>query len=289
MKRKGRIPTKNINNKKGTSSKNSKNNNLKNNSSNIKFSSTVMVNERKKKRRKFKILVVFLFIGIVIAGIYLLLTLPEFNLKNINLNDTAKYSKDEIVAKTGLDIGKNVFIEFFTCDKNNVTTLPYVEDIKLKIKFPNEINISVKERTAQYYAYDKENDKFYSLSEDGYILENVDINSKTKNEILIVGITFDNEVMLGKKINDIDLTKIQIYKKIENEFNKNKINGDITKVSFENSLTTITINDKLNIIFPNDTDLEYKMAFLKTILQSIPEDSVGVIDMTKTRPTYSSF
>ena len=112
MKRKGRIPTKDINNKKGTSSKNSKNNNLKNNSSNIKFSSTVMVNERKKKRRKFKILVVFLFIGIVIAGVYLLLTLPEFNLKNINLNDTAKYSKDEIVAKTGLDIGKNVFIEF---------------------------------------------------------------------------------------------------------------------------------------------------------------------------------
>ena len=44
MKRKGRIPTKNINNKNGTSSKNSKNNNLKNNSSNIKFSSTVMVN-----------------------------------------------------------------------------------------------------------------------------------------------------------------------------------------------------------------------------------------------------
>lgn len=95
--------------------------------------------------------------------------------------------------------------------------------------------------------------------------------------------------MLGKKINDIDLTKIQIYKKIEKEFNENKINGNITKVSFENSLTTITINDKLNIIFPNDTDLEYKMVFLKTILQSIPEDSVGVIDMTKTRPTYSSF
>ena len=73
------------------------------------------------------------------------------------------------------------------------------------------------------------------------------------------------------------------------KFNENKINGNITKVSFENSLTTITINDKLNIIFPNDTDLEYKMVFLKTILQSIPEDSVGVIDMTKTRPTYSSF
>ena len=73
------------------------------------------------------------------------------------------------------------------------------------------------------------------------------------------------------------------------EFKKDEISGKITKVSFENSLTTITINDKLNIIFPNDTDLEYKMVFLKTILKSIAEDSVGVIDMTKTRPTYSSF
>ena len=140
-----------------------------------------------------------------------------------------------------------------------------------------------------YKRQDKDSGKFFSLSEDGYILEEVDINKKTNDEILITGITFDNDVMLGKKINDIDLSKIDIYKKIEKEFKKDNISGNITKVSFENSLTTITINDKLNIIFPNDTDLEYKMVFLKTILQSIAEDSVGVIDMTKTRPTYSSF
>ena len=85
-------------------------------------------------------------------------------------------------------------------------------------------------------------------------------------------------------------TEKGIYESVaRGKFKKDEISGKITKVSFENSLTTITINDKLNIIFPNDTDLEYKMVFLKTILKSIAEDSVGVIDMTKTRPTYSSF
>lgn len=256
---------------------------------NIKFDEKIMVNQRKKKKRASKIIFIFLLIGLLISGGYLLCTLDTFNLKNVNLNETEKYSKEEIVSKAGIEVGKNTFLEFFTCDKNNVSTLPYVESIKLSIKFPNEINVKVVERTGKYYAYDKDKDMFYMLSEDGYILEDANINNKKEDDILLVGITFDNDVMLGKKINDIDLTKLKIFKKIEKEFTDDKINGKITKLSFENSLTTITINDKLNVIFPNDTDLEYKMVFLKTILESIPEDSVGIIDMTKTKPTYSSF
>lgn len=272
-----------------TKSSSKKKSSTKSKGKSIKYDEKIMINERKKKKRTSKIIFIFFFIGVLIAVGYLLCTLEAFNLKNINLNETEKYSKEEIVSKAGIEIGKNTFLEFFTSDKKNVSTMPYVESIKLSVKFPNEINIEVIERTGKYYAYDKDKNIFYMLSEDGYILENADINNKKEDEILLVGITFDNEVMLGKKINDIDLTKLKIFKKIEKEFIDDKINGKITKISFENSLTTITINDKLSVIFPNDTDLEYKMVFLKTILESIPEDSVGIIDMTKTKPTYSSF
>ena len=44
-----------------------------------------------------------------------------------------------------------------------------------------------------------------------------------------------------------------------------------------------------NIVDMVDMELDYKMSFLKGILAKIGEDSVGVIDMTKTNPTYSSF
>lgn len=276
----------NVSNKKsGTSNSKKKSNN----GSNIQYSGKVTVKERKKKRKVARIIFFFVIFGAMIAGLYLLLTLKAFNLENVELNETMKYSKEDIVNKAGIEVGKNIFTEYFTSDKKAVTTLPYVESIKLKLKLPNEIKIDVVERTSKYFAYDKDNNKFFSLSDDGYILEEVDINNKKNDEILLTGVTFDDEVMLGKKINDTDLSKIETYKKIEKEFKKDEISGKITKVSFENSLTTITINDKLNIIFPNDTDLEYKMVFLKTILKSIAEDSVGVIDMTKTRPTYSSF
>ena len=161
--------------------------NKKNNS--IQYSGKVTVNERKKKRKATKIIFIFFIIGILISGIYLLLTLENFNLVKVNLNETSKYSKQDIVNKAGIEVGKNIFIEYFKSDKKAVTTLPYVESIKLRLKLPNEININVVERTSKYFAYDKDSGKFFSLSEDGYILEEVDINKKTNDEILITGIT----------------------------------------------------------------------------------------------------
>src|SRR5574344_181132 len=261
----------------------------KNGTSSKKNSKVVMVNNQKKKKKAFKVFSAFALIIVLCVGIYLLFTLPYFSLSDVNLNETQKYSKQDILQKLNITIGKNVFIEFFTCNRKNVSTLPYVEDVKLSLKLPNKIDMKVVERAGKYVAYNKEDNSFYELSKDGYILDKIDINSKKEDELLVIGISFENDVILGSKINDIDLSKFTIFKKIKNEFENSKLNGSITKVNFENSLTTITINDKLNVIFPNDTDLEYKMSFLKGILSKIGEDSVGVIDMTKTNPTYSSF
>lgn len=282
------IKEKNIN-KKSSSKMTIEKSKISTNVDDIKNASKFMVNERKKKIKNARIISLFLFLAIIISGIYLLLNLATFNLVDVNLSQTEKCTKEEILEKTGIEIGKNIFIQYFKCNKKNAATLPYIESIKLKLVLPNKIDINVVERKGKYFAYNKESNIFYSLSEDGYILEQVDINNKKKDEILITGITFDNEINLGSKINDIDLSKIEVFRKIEKSFDNKKINGSITKVSFEKSLTAITINDKLSVIFPNDTELEYKMSFLKGILAKIGEDSVGVIDMTKTNPTYSSF
>ena len=279
---------KNINTKgisKGTVKKKEKSINVED----LKKVKKFMVNERKRKLKISRIITIFIFLLIIVAGSYLLLNLSTFNLMEVNLSETEKCTKEEVLEKTGIKIGKNIFTQYFTCNKKNASTLPYIESIKIKLVLPNKIDINVVERKGKYFVYNKDTNVFYSLSEDGYILEQVDINNKKKNEILVVGVTFDDEVNLGTKINDIDLSKIEVFKKVEKSFYNKKLKGTITKVSFEKSLTTITINDKLSVIFPNDMELDYKMSFLKGILAKIGEDSVGVIDMTKTNPTYSSF
>ena len=121
------------------------------------------------------------------------------------------------------------------------------------------------------------------------VVKDVKIEEKTEDEMLVYGITFADEIIFGEKINEIDYSKILTYLNVKKEYDKSGIGMTITKVSFENSLTTLTLDDKLIVKFPNEIELEYKMNFLKGIIEKLPAESVGVIDMTKDKPIFSSF
>lgn len=241
----------------------------------------------KKKTSKF---LVFFFTFVMLVVIFLLLRfLPFFDVESISIEGSARYSTDDISNSAGIYIGQNVFVSFFKTKLVDSNVLPYVKKLTVSLGLPNKVIINVEERIPKYFAFDKENSRFFRLDEDGYILEQASIDDKAKDEILVYDVTFDDEIQLGSKIADIYLEKIKVYEDIKNEMSTSGITTNITKVSFENSLTTITLDDKLRVIFPNDTKLKYKVSFLVSILEKLNEDVVGVIDMTKENPTFSSF
>ncbi len=248
-------------------------------------------NKKKGKKKKFILIFTFLLIAFLICCIYLLFTLDIFNISKINVSGITKYTQDEIITSSKLNIGSNMFRQIFTSKfKENIKTLPFVDEVKFSITLPSIFNIEIKERTSKYFAFDKEHNTYYRIDKDGIILEKTSLENKTENELLVYGLAFDKDVKLGSKLNDIYMSKIQIYNNIYEEYEKSGLNGTITRVNFENSLTTITLNGKLNIIFPNDTDIKYKMSFLTSILKDkLGEDAEGMLDMTKTNPVYSNF
>lgn len=260
-----------------------------------KFPSKNNVNNEKKvikkpinKKRRIFIIASFFAIGIVICLIYLAFNLTTFDVKSITVTGNKKYTSAQIISKSNYKLNENVFLQYFKYSDDVIKDLPYISYVTSKIVFPDEISLEIIERESKYVAYDKEKNKFFRLDKDGYILEETTQDKKTDKEILVYNVTFDNKVVLGEKINEIDLNKLKIFEKIVEEYNRVKINGNITKVDFENSLTTITLNDKLNVIFPNDTNLKYKMDFLNSILKK-NGDLQGVIDMTKNDPVFSIF
>lgn len=247
------------------------------------------IKKKKKGKKAFIIILIFLIIGVLASGCYLLFTSSTFDVSEVELNGTERYTKEEIMSSLDISLGKNIFIEFFSYNKENINKFPYLSDINLNIKLPNKIQLNVSERTSKYLAYDKEKNKFFKIDGEGYILEEGKIEEKTEDEMLVYGITFADEIIFGEKINEIDYSKILTYLNVKKEYDKSGIGMTITKVSFENSLTTLTLDDKLIIKFPNEIELEYKMNFLKGIIEKLPAESVGVIDMTKDKPIFSSF
>lgn len=241
--------------------------------------------EKKPLIKPSTILKFTFFIAILITIGYLMFTFETFNLKNINVIGNEKYSAEQVIKSSSLNLGENVFKQLIKAEK---IQLPYVSEQSYNYSFPDTITINVKERYPLYIAKDKNTQKYYKLDNEGYILEECDISAKTE-EILVEGFAFEEEVKLGEKINDVYLHKIGIYNDIKIQLEKNKIQGIITKVNFTNSLTIITLDDKLNIVFANDSNLEYKVSFLKGIIEQSGGMVEGTIDMSIDNPVYSKY
>ena len=110
-------------------------------------------NKKKGKKKKIILIFTFLLIAFLICCIYLLFTLDIFNISKINVSGITKYTQDEIITSSKLNIGSNMFRQIFTSKfKENIKTLPFVDEVKFSITLPSIFNIEIKERTSKYFA-----------------------------------------------------------------------------------------------------------------------------------------
>ena len=149
--------------------------------------------------------------------------------------------------------------------------------------------MNIIERTPLYIAYNKDVNKYYLIDGEGYILEESKPEKTSEEQVFVYGIVFSEDFDVGDKINDIDKSKLDMFLNIKNELKNAIASASVTKVSFENALTIITLNDKLNVVFSDDKNLKYVIAFLSEIINNVGIDSIGTIDMTKKNPTFSAY
>lgn len=251
-------------------------------------------NGKKKKKNNKKAKIVFTFISILVIIILLivfLLKFEAFNLKNVTVSGTDRYDSNTIVTGLNITYGNNIFKEMYKISKKDYSIFPYIEKMNVNLNSASSIELNVKERVSKYIAFDKENNKYYRLDDNGYILEECKVTSKSEDEIILIGVSFDENVILGSKVSDVYLKKIDSYLQIKEKFESSNLKeyGNITKVKFDNAVVTLVIEDKLSIVLQNDSNLDYNLTLLKGILQNIPKDSTGKIDMTKENPVYSTY
>ena len=240
-----------------------------------------------KKVKATTILKIVFFLAIIFAFIYLLFNLETFNLENIQVEGNTKYSDEQIVQNSNLKLGENIFKQLLNSENKNVN-LPYIANTKLNYLIPDTIVINVEERYPMYIALDSSTGKYYKIDNEGYLLEECELSSK-KDELLVEGFTFGENIKFGEKINEIYIEKLEVYNSIKNEFENIQIEGSITKVNFSNSLTIVTLDDKLNIVFANNSNLNYKVSFLKGIMQKNGNNMEGTIDMSVEDHVYSEY
>lgn len=218
---------------------------------------------RKKKRIK-KVIKTLLLLAIIIGGICFALISPIFNIEDIKVNGNEQINSDTIVSLSQLQVGQNIFRFYKEKVINDIKTNAYVENVKIKRKIPNKIEITIEERKQDYnveflngYAY---------INNQGYILE---ISEQKLDLPVIKGISTPQEqIVEGNRLNDDDLEKLETVIQTMNICKSYDLDKKVSSIDITDSNDYIMEMDeeKKIVHLGNNSNLSNKMLYVPAIL-----------------------
>lgn len=240
-----------------------KNNKKKQDEMKKEFAKKQRKRDKRLKRIKF-FLKLILLIG-VISGIIAFATCsPIFNIQNIEVTNNKQLSPETIISLSQLSVGQNIF-KFWKNDvENKIKSNAYIESVELKRVFPNKLQINIQEREPKFsvpvlgeYAY---------INTQGYILE---ITQNQLNLPIITGIsTKEEEIKPGNRLNNKDLTELEIILKIISAMKENQLDKEVTSIDISNKNDYIIYmqNEKKKIHLGDGSNLSNKMLYVIAII-----------------------
>ncbi|MCR5186464.1 MAG: FtsQ-type POTRA domain-containing protein [Clostridia bacterium] len=209
---------------------------------------------------------IFILILVVIA-IWGILHTKLFSVKNIVVLNNNHLTKEEIISISGINQGDNIYKRSAKEIKKALLENTYIEDVTIKKKLPNTIEIDITERNINYMI--QFSDTYVYLSNQGYMLEQT---SEKANVPIIVGLSTDqNSVVIGGRLNNEDLSKMNRIIKICELAKVNELSEFISKIDISNEKNYVVEMESRGKVInfgdcSNYSDLNTKMLYLTSIL-----------------------
>lgn len=224
----------------------------------------------KKRKLILKIIRTIILIGILIGTLIYILLSPLFNIKDVTVTGNNKLSKEEIISLSEIRTEENIFKTSKNDIKNRIKTNPYVENVKIRRKLPDKVEIIVVERVATYMLPFA--NSYVYINNQGYMLE---ITSQKANLPIITGFSTPEENLHeGERLLSEDLVKLGEVLQIIESANANGIQELITKIDMSNRQDyTIMLEKEKKLVHMGDvSNLSTKMSYINKIIQ----DEAGI-------------
>ena len=237
--------------------------------------------KRKKRRMKKSSKVFFAIMFSVVAFAAVLLTLPFFNITSISVSGVSRITEDEVIAKSGIVTGENVFRTSTKKAMKRIEKIPFVEKAAVVRKFPARIEISIVESSLSAMVLSGE--EYIGIDQNGKVLNK---SPEAEEGIMIIqGVPVKKAEEGGRiEYESGDLFKIQTD--IFGQLQKNGLSGRMSVLNLENiSFISMSTFEGLDIFIGTEDELDYKFKLLSSILEQ--GYTSGVFDITNTaQPTF---
>ena len=239
------------------------------------------------KKNFFKNAKYFAFITLFITLIIVTMFSPIFNIKNITIIGNEKITQSEILSLSGIQVGENTYKISKGKVKEKIKENAYIEDVIIKRKLPSQIEISIQERkTAFMIEYGA---SYVYINEQGYILE---ITAEKMQLPILQGVqTKSEEFIIGNRLENSDLQKMNTVLRIMEIAQSNEISNLITRIDIEDEKNyIITFEEKGKTAYIGDnSNLNTKILSIKAILEKtegISGDILVNVDLNNEYPIF---
>lgn len=218
-----------------------------------------------------------MIIAVCVALVVILLLSPAFNVSEIRVVGNEALTADAVIRASGITTGVNVFRINIAESQRLISTLAYVDDVKVVRKFPAVVEIRITESREAAYIYFIGN--YVGIDEEGKILEIKAKDSQLEHPVILG--TNVTEFGIGNTIKIDDTVKQDAIFQILKQINISEMQSMIKTIDvadldnirfFTSSESTVNIGTMDDII--------YKISFLKKILEEPGDKRGAVIDMT---------
>lgn len=226
-----------------------------------------------------------------------------FIVDKINVAGNKKYSSNDVIERTGLVTGQNVFkmlgekpknlisLRFNDLEQGIYGSMPYIKTVSVRPALPNSISIRIQERSP--FAILDDNGTSVLIDREGYALEVVK-DSKLKNKYFeIMGILVDS-YKLGKEVKfkgRFPLNELVNFCDILMKSDKNskvKLSEKISSVNLsELNNMVVVFDNRITVKFGDSEDREYEIRFFRQLfVNNITVKQKGTLDFTKSSNPY---
>ncbi|MEA5084243.1 MAG: FtsQ-type POTRA domain-containing protein [Lachnospiraceae bacterium] len=232
-------------------------------------------NELQRKRYKMSTVKKLLFLTVVVLAVFAVLHSPVFNIKQINVTEMKKYSKEEICSMIGLSKEENLFAFSSQKAKKILNANTYVESVKITKSFPSTINIEINERKVRGYV--PYMDSYLYIDEYGRVLEIK--GSFTDPLPVVIGLNFDS-FQLGEKIEADNKNAFDEVVVIAQVMTKYEMLDTVVKLDVSNTEKIMAYVSKIEINLGSIANCDEKIRTMAAVVKQIPEKDRGSLDLS---------
>lgn len=232
---------------------------------------------RRRRRGRYAFLLKLLGILTAAAAVVAAVTL-FFRMDHIVVSGNERYSEQEILEASGLELGGNLyFLNKFDVKEAIFAHLPYVEEVRINRKLPDTLLVEVRECKAAAGVLC--GDEAWLISDQGKLLEKT--QQPPAGCPLVTGATLI-EPAAGQRMDFGEHAEYRggVVLSLLRTADEKHMRADIGVIDIsDEAALSFTYFGRFTVRFPWTADIAYKLESLETVVDYLEDNETGRIDL----------